>query len=67
MATESRTEKEGRVNVALGDEKKRLKKLAKKNNTTESNFARVLLTKGMDEVENGNLIFRGPSVEPAAK
>ena len=61
--TETRTAKEGRVNVPLGDSKNDLKALAEREGTTESNLARVLILDGIQRINAGEMKFRGPSLE----
>lgn len=55
---------EGRVNAPLGKAKTDLDKLAKKEGTTSTNLARVLILDGMQRIASGELRFRGPSIEP---
>lgn len=62
--SETKTTKEGRVNIALGESKKSLRAIAKKEGTTESNLARVLILDGIARLKSGELKFRGPSIEP---
>lgn len=64
--TETRTAKEGRVNVPLGESKNELKAIATKEGTTESNLARVLILDGIQRIQSGEMKFRGPSVELTA-
>lgn len=59
---QTRTAKEGRVNVALGDNKKALADIAKKEGTTEGNLARVLILDGLGRLKSGELVFSGPSL-----
>lgn len=63
--TATRTAKEGRVNVPLGDAKTELKAIATKEGTTESNLARVLIIDGIQRIQSGEMKFKGPSLEPA--
>lgn len=63
--SDTKAPKEGRVNVPLGEKKKALKTIAKKEGTTETNLARVLILDGLDRIQSGELKFRGPSLEPA--
>jgi len=60
----TRTAKEGRVNVPLGKSKSELKSAAKKNGTSESNLARVLILDGLDRMKSGEIKFSGPSIAP---
>lgn len=62
--SETKTTKEGRVNIALRESKKSLRAIAKKEGTTESNLARVLILDGLARLKSGELKFRGPSIEP---
>ena len=61
---ETRTAKEGRVNVPLGSHKKTLANLAKKEGTSESNLARVLILDGLSRLKSGEIRFSGPTIEP---
>lgn len=64
--SETRTAKEGRVNVPLGENKKVLKATARKEGTSESHLARVLIVDGLQRLKSGEFKFRGPSIEPGA-
>jgi hypothetical protein len=64
--TETRTAKEGRVNVPLGSNKKILAALAKKEGTSESNLARVLIADGLARLKSGEIRFSGPAITSAA-
>jgi hypothetical protein len=64
--SETRTAKEGRVNVPLGSNKKALASFAKKEGTSESNLARVLIVDGLARLKSGEIRFSGPTIEPAA-
>lgn len=52
------------MNAPLGKAKTDLDKLAKKEGTTSTNLARVLILDGMQRIASGELRFRGPSIEP---
>ncbi len=67
LMSETRTAKEGRVNVPLGVKKKELASTAKKQGTSESNLARVLILDGLSRLKSGELVFKGPSLEPASE
>jgi hypothetical protein len=55
---------EGRVNVPLGQRKKELRTIAKRDGTTETNLARTLIFYCLDKIKTGELRFSGPTVEP---
>jgi phage terminase large subunit-like protein len=63
---DTRTAKEGRVNIPLGKAKSNLKALAAKHGTSESNLGRVLILDGLERLRSGEIKFRGPSIEGAA-
>jgi hypothetical protein len=54
---------EGRVNVPLGLRKKELRAFAKREGTTETNFARTLIFYCLDKIKAGDLRFSGPSIQ----
>lgn len=66
-AKPTKTLAEGRVNVPLGQRKKELRAIAKRDNTTETNLARTLIFYCLDKIKAGELKFSGPSVEPLAE
>lgn len=57
---------EGRVNVPLGNRKKELRAIAKRDGTTETNLARTLILYCLDRIKSGELRFSGPTIEPIA-
>jgi len=59
----TRTAKEGRVNVPLGNSKKELKSIAAREGTSESNLARVLILHGLQMIKSGEMKFKGPALE----
>lgn len=65
----TRTKKEGRVNVPLGEKKKDLVDIAKREGTTETALARLILSEGIDSLKSGATHFNGPKLiqsEPTA-
>ena len=61
----SRTTKEGKVNVALGDKETSLEMQANINGTTKTALARVLILEGLRRLETGAMRYLPATVEPA--
>lgn len=61
----SRTTKEGKVNVALGDKETSLEMQANINGTTKTALARVLILEGLRRLETGSMRYLPATVEPA--
>lgn len=60
----SPTNKEGRINVPLGDRDKGLAKQAEKAGTTKTNLARILLLDGLGRLESGEFTVTSPGIKP---
>ena len=59
----SRTTKEGRVNVALGNKEASLAQQADIAGTTKTNLARILILDALERLESGELRFQPATVE----
>jgi hypothetical protein len=66
-AKPNKKQSEGRVNVPLGQRKRDLQAIAKRDGTTETNLARTLIFYCLDKIKSGELKFSGPSVEPSGE
>lgn len=56
----TKSPKEGRVNVPIGEKKTLLQKFAREAGTTETSLARTLILDGIERLQRGEAKFTGP-------
>lgn len=61
----TKSPKEGRVNVPIGEKKAVLQKFAREAGTTETSLARTLILDGIERLQRGEATFSGPRLVPS--